>query len=552
MTDDAELLRQYVQAGSEDAFTELVQRHLPVVYSSALRQTDGDVELAKDICQTVFIDFGRKAGSLLGHELLIGWLFSATRFAAATVLRANRRRQIRERIAVSMHEDAATPALECRDPKLASALDAAMEELTSEDRNAVLLRFFQGKDFKDVGGALGITEDAARMGVTRAIGKLHSLLESRGVTVSAAALGSILATEAVTAVPAGLATTICAAALSGTAITTAAVIAATKAIAMTTLQKTVLTTAIAVAVGTGIYEAHQAAKARLETQALTQGQAPLHASIQQLQNELNEATNRLAAMADMLARASSDHHELLALRGEVGRLRRESQEQTQSRSRVAGDAVPLAGQSWLDRLRRLKQRLEQKPEAQIPELKFLEDDEWRDAVIKGKLETDADYDGVLTNLCANAQGRFLGKASAALAKYMDANNDQFPTEVGQLSPFFETPPGDDLLRRYQIVPASSLPPSALIGNKSDWLLVPKQQETGAGSGWFATKGSTTGFTANPLLDIIAPAMKAQFDAAPIVDGRKSTSIRDLGPFLTTPEQKAAYQTLMEDAGPASK
>src|ERR1035441_2000813 len=100
MTDDAELLRKYVQAGSEDAFEELVQRHLPVVYSSALRQTDGDVELAKDICQTVFIDFGRKAGSLRGHELLIGWLFSATRFAAATVLRANRRRQIRERIAV--------------------------------------------------------------------------------------------------------------------------------------------------------------------------------------------------------------------------------------------------------------------------------------------------------------------------------------------------------------------------------------------------------------------------------------------------------------------
>ena len=102
------------------------------------------------------------------------------------------------------------------------------------------------------------------------------------------------------------------------------------------------------------------------------------------------------------------------------------------------------------------------------------------------------------------------------------------------------------------MPASSLPPSALIGNKSDWLLVPKQQETGAGSGWFATKGSTTGFTTDPLLDILAPAMKAQFDAAPIVDGRKSTSIRDLGPFLTTPEQKAAYQTLMQDAGPASK
>ncbi len=239
MTDDAELLRQYVQAGSEDAFAELVQRHLPVVYSSALRQTGGDAELAKDICQTVFIDLGRKAGSLLGHELLVGWLFSATRFAVATVLRANRRRQMRERTAVAMHQDAAAPAMEGRDPKLASALDAAMEELTSEDRHAVLLRFFQGKDFKDVGTALGISEDAARMRVTRATGKLHSLLESRGVTVSAVALGSILATEAVTAVPAGLAATISAAALAGIPLATAATAtgAATKAIAMTTLQK---------------------------------------------------------------------------------------------------------------------------------------------------------------------------------------------------------------------------------------------------------------------------------------------------------------------------
>ena len=72
MTDDAELLRQYIQAGSEDAFAELVQRHLPVVYSSALRQTDGDVELAKDICQTVFIDLAGKARSIWSAGIRLG------------------------------------------------------------------------------------------------------------------------------------------------------------------------------------------------------------------------------------------------------------------------------------------------------------------------------------------------------------------------------------------------------------------------------------------------------------------------------------------------
>ena len=306
MTDDAELLRQYVQAGSEDAFAELVERHLPVVYSSALRQTDGDVELARDICQTVFIDLAGKARSLLGHELLIGWLFSATRFAAAAALRGNRRRQIRERIAVSMHEDAATPALEYRDPELASALDAAIEDLASEDRNAVLLRFFQGKDFKDVGTALGISEDAARMRVTRATGKLHSLLASRGVTVSAAALGSILATEVVTAVPAGLAATISTAALAGIPLAATATATITEAILMTTLQKTLVTATVAVLAGVGIYEARQAANARAEVQTLQQQQAPKTEHLQLLKGELHDATNRLANMAREIARNKSE------------------------------------------------------------------------------------------------------------------------------------------------------------------------------------------------------------------------------------------------------
>jgi RNA polymerase sigma factor (sigma-70 family) len=234
MWDDAELLRQYVQAGSEDAFTELVHRHLPVVYSSALRQAGGDVDLAKDICQTVFIDLGRKARSLLGHELLIGWLFTATRFTTARMLRADRRRQARESVAVSMRGSSAEPPVE--HPQLASALDAAMAELAPEDRNAILLRFFQDKPLKDVGSALGINEDAARMRVSRALDKLHGILEQRGVTLSAAALGTALATEAVVAVPAGLGASVaanaCASAAAvggGVAVCTLKYLASTKA-----------------------------------------------------------------------------------------------------------------------------------------------------------------------------------------------------------------------------------------------------------------------------------------------------------------------------------
>src|SRR5215468_680624 len=106
MIEDAELLRQYTETGSEDAFTELVRRYLPLVYSAALRQVRGDQSLAKDIAQTVFVALARKAKSLAGHELLGGWLYNSTRLAAYNVVRVNERRIIREQKAIAMQEAA--------------------------------------------------------------------------------------------------------------------------------------------------------------------------------------------------------------------------------------------------------------------------------------------------------------------------------------------------------------------------------------------------------------------------------------------------------------
>jgi RNA polymerase sigma factor (sigma-70 family) len=143
MMEDAELLHRYAEIGSEDAFTELVHRHLPLVYSTAARQTGGDEELAKDVAQTVFIDLARKARSLAGREFLAGWLYNATRLATSKASRVNRRRQIRELTAVAMQENAFRSPVEQEHGVLRRVLDEAMGELDPEDRNAVLLRFFQ-------------------------------------------------------------------------------------------------------------------------------------------------------------------------------------------------------------------------------------------------------------------------------------------------------------------------------------------------------------------------------------------------------------------------
>jgi RNA polymerase sigma factor (sigma-70 family) len=537
MSDDMALVREYAQSESEQAFATLVSRHVNLVYSVALRQVR-DPHLAQEITQAVFIILARKAKSLSPKTILSGWLCRTARYVSAHTLRDQRRRQFRER------ESQMQSTLNGPEPgiwyQIAPLLDEALNSLGEKDHDAVVLRFLDRKELKQVGAAMGIGEDAARMRVSRGLEKLRRFFTNKGVTLSTTAMASAVAANSVQAAPVGLAANITAAAVSGTTITTAAVLAATKTIAMTTLQKAVTITILTAAVGTTVHEAHEAAKARVNLQTIQQQQALLAEEIRQLEGERDSATNRLTSLADNVARLSGNTEELLKLRGELGALRTQSQELAKIESE----------EPWLKRIRLLKQRLEQKPEAKIPEFKFLTAQDWFRAA-EGRLDTDADYDAAFGNLRANAQGNFLRKASAALAKYMDANADQFPTEVGQLNSFLETPPGDDVLQRYQIVPASSLPASALVaGNASDWVLIPRIQKPGAG--WFVTKGSVTGFTDNRLLDILAPAMKAQFDAAPVVDGRKSPSIRDLGPFLTTPEQKAAYQMLLQDAGPPPK
>jgi len=293
MTDSRRLLEEYVRTGSEAAFGELAARYVGLVYSAALRLVEGDTHRAEDVAQMVFVDLARKARRLPKEVMLGGWLHRHTCFVATNAMRGERRRQSRERQAVEMNALQDNPGADFS--LIAPILDEAINELGEADRTAILLRFFEQRDFGSVGEALGSNEDAARMRVNRALEKLESLLKRRGVTTSAAAVGVALSVNAVQAVPAALAVAISTAAVvAGTVLQTSTAIAATKTIAMTTLQKTLITAVIAAAVGAGIYQARQNSRLRGQVQSLQQQQAPLTEQIQQLTRERDDAIKRLA------------------------------------------------------------------------------------------------------------------------------------------------------------------------------------------------------------------------------------------------------------------
>jgi len=355
VNDDAQLLRRYAEDRSESAFAELVARHIDLVYSAALRQVGGDTHLAQDVAQTVFADLARKARTVSRHGVLAGWLYQATRYAASKAIRTERRRAIREQEAVAMQEHSSAAAWE----QLGPVLDEAMGRLGAKDLDAVLLRYFERKELRAVGDALGTSEDAARKRISRALERLRRYLTGRGVTLSATTLASVLTGSAVQAAPPALAGTIAAAVVAGAAAAAAgSTFNLLNLMSMTKLKAGLLSAAVVVGAGTPVVVQQQSlSRLRAENRELREQSYQL--------GPFREGNQQLAGLrmdADELERLRKEVAELHRLRAEVARLRREKE-----------DATQLAAQNTQlkEALARLAAAAEKKPEVQAPEQEVL-------------------------------------------------------------------------------------------------------------------------------------------------------------------------------------
>jgi RNA polymerase sigma factor (sigma-70 family) len=214
---DAQLLQEFTRRGSDQAFRELVDRHLPLVLGTARRLTS-DSALAEEIAQTVFVLLARKASKLSSGVILSGWLYRTTRFVTNRALVSEQRRKRREEEAALMtNQTDSDPVWK----EIAPQLDDALGRLGETDRSALLLRFFEQSSMRDVGQALGLSEEAAKKRVNRALEKLRGIVKHRGIEISATALAAGLTREQAKAgVTPALSATISSAALSQLALGT--------------------------------------------------------------------------------------------------------------------------------------------------------------------------------------------------------------------------------------------------------------------------------------------------------------------------------------------
>jgi RNA polymerase sigma factor (sigma-70 family) len=536
---DQQLLRDYSGHRSEAAFSELVRRHIDLVHSAAFRMT-GEAHSAQDVTQAVFVELAQNAARLAVHPVLSGWLHTTARNLAAKNVRTAARRQNHEQEVAAMNE-LLSSGTDVSWEAIAPHLDAALGELSEPDRDAVLLRYFEKKSAQEMAAQLGISDEAAQKRVSRAVERLREFFAKCGVTVGASGLAVVISANAVQAAPVGLAVIISTAAvLTGTTLVTTATVTATKAIAMTALQKTIVTTTIAVLAGAGIYEARQAAQLREQNQMLQQQQTPLAEQIQQLEIERDDASNRLALLANDLEKTKINNTELLKLRGEVTRLRESKQQNN--------DPIESEMKSWLVRVDKLKQRLAETPEAKIPEMRLLGEEAFKDATSHSHLNTERDYLAAMSDLRSAAEFKFITSfLNPALTQYAQANNGLFPSGLVQLQPYFPSPVEDAILDRWEIVPGKTV----RTDNFGDTIITTKaavdedfDPRYAVGLKGFASAGvDTAGHNGWGVIspDIILGVATKSYMAAN--NGQEPSDPSQILPYLTTPDQQAALEKM---------
>lgn len=316
ISQDMQLLQDYASGKSEEAFATLVSRHINLVYSAALRRV-GNPHQAEEITQTVFVTLATKATRLNQTTILSGWLYQTAWLTAGNFLRAENRRQHRE------HEAHMQSTVNEPEPDLwkhvGPLLDEAMAQLNETDRNAIVLRYFEGKALKEVGAVLGTSDDAAKMRINRAIEKMRTFFTQRGVALSSVGLAEVIAGNSVQAAPAGLAASVALNVAQSVVLTTSTLTMAGGALKLMAWSKLNIAISVA-AIAVAAVEWNQISTAKQKTAQLQEQLQRQTQLTQTQQTEITKLDEQKAALQKQIERSARDTAKARNLNGKVNAL----------------------------------------------------------------------------------------------------------------------------------------------------------------------------------------------------------------------------------------
>jgi RNA polymerase sigma-70 factor (ECF subfamily) len=173
------------RTGDSDAFRVLVERHSRALFRLSFRMT-GNQQDAEDVVQESFLRAYKQLAKFDERATFGTWLYRIAANCSLDLVRARKRRSEHvapaadegaEEIVLSLPTHEPTPERMALSGEVRERLEAAMEELSANERTAFVLRHFEGMCIEEVSRVLDCQPGAAKHSVFRAVQKLRRSLE---------------------------------------------------------------------------------------------------------------------------------------------------------------------------------------------------------------------------------------------------------------------------------------------------------------------------------------------------------------------------------------
>jgi len=173
------------RSGDSDAFRLLVEQHSRAIFRLAFRMT-GNEQDAEDVVQETFLRAYKQLDRYEARSSFSTWLYRIASNYSLDLMRMRKRHESRREhgtdedqrdILQSIPLDTPGPDRLMYGEEVREKVNAAMDELSAQERTAFVLRHFEGLSIEEIGEALGTGANATKHSIFRAVQKLRRSLE---------------------------------------------------------------------------------------------------------------------------------------------------------------------------------------------------------------------------------------------------------------------------------------------------------------------------------------------------------------------------------------